>query len=72
LATAGDERTRDAVRRAVRYLLTTQQPDRTWETDSKLISTEPTKEKNYIYRYWGTAWATIGLSQALGSGLLVE
>lgn len=66
LGTLGDDRGRDALRHGVDYLLSHQQADGTWETPSKLISTEPTKEKDYIYRFWGTAWASIGLSRALG------
>ena len=66
LATVGDDRARDAVRRGIDYLIANQQADGTWETPSCLTSTEPSKEKDYIYRYWGTAWASIGLSRALG------
>ena len=64
LATVGDERTREALQRGVDYLLENQQADGTWQTPSNLTSTEPTEEKDYIYRYWGTAWASMGLSRA--------
>ena len=64
LATAGDERARATLARGVDYLLARQRKDGTWQTPSKLTSTEPSREKDYIYRYWGTAWASIGLSRA--------
>ena len=66
LATVDDDRARDALERGVDYLLAYQQADGTWETPSRLTSTKPSKEKDYIYRYWGTAWASMGLSRALG------
>ncbi len=68
LGTVGDDRARDALSRGVDYLLANQQADGTWETPSGLISTEPSEKKEYIYRYWGTAWASLGLSRALGTG----
>ena len=64
LATVTDDRARDALLRGVDYLLARQQADGTWETPSELTSTEPSEKKDYIYRYWGTAWASIGLSRA--------
>ena len=72
LGTVGGDRARDALRRGVVYLLENQQADGTWETPSKLISTKPSEKKDYIYRYWGTAWASLGLSRALGTGLPVQ
>ena len=66
LGTLGDDRARDALWRGVDYLLANQQADGTWETPSNLISTKPSEKKEYIYRYWGTAWASLGLSRALG------
>ncbi len=56
--------------RAVDFLLAGQQPDGTWQVASKLVSAEPTDGKDYIYRYWGTAWASIGLSSWLASSPL--
>ncbi len=66
LGTLGGDRARDALWRGVDYLLASQQDDGTWETPSDLISTEPSEKKDYIYRYWGTAWASLGLSRARG------
>jgi hypothetical protein len=66
LAVVADDRARNAMGRGVDYLLASQQPDGTWETPSSLTSAEPSKRKDYIYRYWGTAWSSIGLSRVLG------
>lgn len=65
LATLDDARGDEALRRGVAYLLARQLPDGSWETASELTSTAPSKGKDYIYRYWGTAWASIGLSRSL-------
>jgi len=66
LAVAGpSETSQESLQRAVSYLLSTQGADGTWVTASKLTSTEPRKAKDYIYTYWGTTWASIGLSRAL-------
>ena len=36
-------------------------------------SDEPSEAKDYIYRYWGTAWAAIGLSGTLSEvGILAR
>jgi hypothetical protein len=59
LARTGD----DAVRRGTGYLLSRQGDDGGWETPSTLTSTRASEGKDYIYRYWGTAWASIGLSR---------
>ncbi len=66
LGTLGDDRVRDALWRGVDYLLANQQADGTWVTPSDLISTKPSEKKEYIYRYWGTAWASLALSRAFG------
>ena len=65
LATIDDPRAEDALSRGINYLLSRQQADGSWETPSLLTSTEPTEAKDYIYRYWGTAWASMGLSRTL-------
>ncbi len=66
LAIAGDpDTTRVQLQQAVAYLLSTQGADGTWITASELVSTEPDRAKDYIYTYWGTTWASIGLSRAL-------
>jgi len=67
LALVDDERARPARQRGVAYLLERQQPDGTWATPSKLTSTKPSDGKDYVYRYWGTAWASIGLSRSLAA-----
>jgi hypothetical protein len=55
-----------AVERAVAYLVTTQAPDGTWSTRSKLISKKSAPKRDAIYKYWGTAWAAMGLARTLG------
>jgi hypothetical protein len=52
-----------AVRRAVSYLLGNQKEDGTWVVASGLISKKSSPSRDYIYKYWGTAWATIGLAR---------
>jgi hypothetical protein len=58
-----------AVRRARRYLILTQQEDGSWLVPARAISPsqDPTRLSKLapIYRYWGTAWATIGLAGSL-------
>ena len=56
-----------AVHRGISYLLNTQAADGTWITPSRLVSNkgEEGGKIEYIYKYWGTAWATIGLSRTL-------
>jgi len=60
----------EAIVKARGYLLTTQEKDGSWTVAPKLISdpksTDTRVEKIVpIYRYWGTAWAVIGLSRTL-------
>jgi hypothetical protein len=58
-----------AIRGGVDYLLRTQKPDGTWIVPSQLISGKGGENLEYIYKYWGTAWATIGLARSLmGAG----
>jgi len=51
--------------RARKYLIETQQEDGSWPTTGEGISNAATPQRKKkvepIYRYWGTAWATIGL-----------
>lgn len=56
-------RSHSAVAAAADYLLTTQLPDGTWKVSSQLTSSEPSPAKDYVYEYWGTAWAVIALSE---------
>ncbi len=65
LALLGLHRDHDAVTAAVGRLLATQQEDGTWLVPSHLTSREPTEGKDYVYKYWGTAWAVMGLSRFL-------
>jgi hypothetical protein len=55
-----------AASRASDYLLGTQRPDGTWSVPSELVSKKGRRGTiDYVYRYWGTAWATIGLARML-------
>ena len=65
LRQAGLPRSHPVVLAATDYLLATQRPDGAWDLPSRLISAEPSAGKDYIYEYWGTAWAVIGLSEML-------
>ena len=61
-----------AVRRAQKYLVESQGKDGAWVVPPKAISdpkaTEARVEKVVpIYNFWGTAWASIGLSRSLGT-----
>ncbi len=53
------------IQNAVNYLLKTQKTDGTWFVDSNLTSRDGSDAKDYVYTYWGTAWATIGLARSL-------
>lgn len=54
-----------AVRKAVKYLVDSQQPNGTWKSPSReSFSTKPDKTHDPAV-HWGTAWATIGLVRTL-------
>lgn len=72
LAVAGDKRADAALKRGAAYLLRVREADATWSTPSALVSAEPTKQKDYIYRYWSTAWATLALARMRGHRLAPE
>lgn len=54
-----------AAESAIRFLLERQGEDGSWHTASELISEEGSSEKDVIYDFWGTAWATLGLARSL-------
>lgn len=69
-----DPSTAEAIARAQHWLIQTQREDGSWQSDithiSKMDRSAPAKAKSFkdaseIYRYWGSAWATIGLLQAV-------
>lgn len=55
----------EVARRGIAYLVTTQGDDGWWRVASDLISERRDESKDYVYDYWGTAWATIGLARWL-------
>ncbi len=55
----------EAVQKAAEYLLANQGEDGSWQIDSHLVSKEGSDSRDYVYRYWSTAWATIGLAELL-------
>lgn len=58
---------RSALSRGVDHLVATQREDGTWPMESALASAEPSEAKDYVYTYWGTTWASIGLARAIDS-----
>lgn len=59
-----------AVQRARAYLTDTQDGDGSWAVPPLALTSPATKPERLtrlepIYRYWGTAWATIGLARTL-------
>ena len=53
----------NAKQAGLKFLLDAQQKDGTWPTPSKLITKSGSDSLDYVYHYWSTAWAVIGLSQ---------
>jgi hypothetical protein len=53
----------EAVAKARRFLVSTQAEDGSWAIDG--LTAKPKASKEPIYRYWGTAWAAIGLARTL-------
>jgi squalene-hopene/tetraprenyl-beta-curcumene cyclase len=68
-AQAHDDPTHDSIAKARRFLIGTQRDDGTWPVTGAGISNASTPQRKKkvepIYRYWGTAWATIGLATSL-------
>ena len=69
LSQSGLPATNGAVQRARDYLIKSQSDDGSWSIPSRAISpsTDEARLKKLapIYRYWGSAWAVIGLTQTL-------
>lgn len=74
LASFTDDRATHAIDRARRWLLSAQGTDGGWRVDittiSKMDRSGPAKSKSFkeaseIYRFWASAWATIGLLHAV-------
>ena len=74
MQTSPDAVVTEAIMRAQRWLIANQKEDGGWPVDySKLSTTDrskPDKAKSLkdatmIYSYWGTAWSTLGLLQAV-------
>lgn len=65
LAVDGANANHPALRRGIAYLLANQNADGTWTVDSALISNKGGEKIRYIYKYWGTAWAALGLARTL-------
>ena len=61
LAKAGFAPNDPVIQKAVQYLLDTQRADGSWDAPSKKAG----NKGNPIAVYWGSAWATIGLTQTL-------
>lgn len=53
-----------AVAAAVAHLEQTRGDDGAWQVPSRLTSTEESLAGDFVYGYWGTAWAVIGLADA--------
>ncbi len=56
------------VSNAIIFLLDRQNPSGSWKLDGHHISKKSSESRDYIYEYWGSAWATIGLSEVLKRG----
>jgi hypothetical protein len=68
LGTVGIDADNAAVRRARSFLLQTQRENGSWLVKSIGISNgkpEKIAERDGIYSYWGTAWATLGLLRTM-------
>lgn len=61
LSFADPKTTAEAVGKARKYLLDKQKPDGSWYSPTK----KPNVPDNAIALYWGSAWATIGLTRTL-------
>ncbi len=66
LSITADERS-SVIENGTRFLIARQSDDGSWQTASSVISDAPSAEKDVIYHFWGTAWATIALARAIGA-----
>lgn len=51
--------------KAESFLIHAQSEDGSWPAASHLYSKGPTQRLDYVYHYWATAWATLGLASQL-------
>jgi hypothetical protein len=69
LSQGGAAKDNNSIERARQYLIESQTPEGYWSVPSRAVSSATNearlKKLEPIYRYWGTAWATIGLSHTL-------
>jgi hypothetical protein len=72
LAIVDGEGSIEAIRRGVDYLLAHQGEDGAWSTPSKYTSAQESEDRDYIYQFWGTAWASMGLSRVLALESLLK
>lgn len=61
--TRAEPASRMALDRAVQFLVERQQEDGSWLNPASRVSNSKSKKMDYIYQYWGTAWATLGLAE---------
>jgi Prenyltransferase and squalene oxidase repeat len=62
-----------AIRRACGFLVQTQRKDGAWQVATRQVRAIDTAHKaDPIYVFWGTTWATIGLSQTLPTALATK
>jgi squalene-hopene/tetraprenyl-beta-curcumene cyclase len=72
LRVAGLAPSHPALRRAVAFLVATQTAEGYWSVPSGLFSEKPEPSRDGVYRFWGTAWAAIGLARAAASDPVVS
>lgn len=53
-----------ALTTGIDFLLERQEDNGSWNVPSTLITSAPSENKDQIYRFWGTTWATIALARA--------
>ncbi len=53
----------DSTVRGIHFLLAHQSEDGNWPMKGNQISKKDSPSRDYVYRYWGTAWAAMGLAR---------